>query len=184
MMRLRFVFLLLLTLFAASTGHAVTVCSVSCDNHVDNSGVIQNGSPTAIVLIGSPGRIDIGSTSSYDLTLFADGDLYLDYSAYDSADQALTLIAPKIELYNRDAVIDLPDSYFSTESTLLGQRFVSGTWLISDSQSYSSASFEATGSIYVGNFATAVPLPPAAMLFGSALLMALLGRHRQVHQPS
>ena len=145
----------------------------------------------------SEGSVFIGGSSlpptepsespQYDYSVFIDGDLFLDYSVFSSGEDLnitgdILISGETVTIYSPDDIPLLPP--FSTTVLQVFGDDVNGigSYLLFSESPVLSGLFEATGSVYIGDYsviepAAAVPLP-ASIYFLLPGLVAVIGKRK------
>ncbi len=139
--------------------------------------------------------IDSGSTAgdgAGTVTVFIDGSLYLDYSVFTrtthfTVSGSTSLTAQSIDFYLYDQTPGIDDMTGLTVLASVPNGFdQSGRFLFFSPEPIVDSVFEATGSIYIGNYAALapVPLPASFALFFPALALLFAKGASSRRQPS
>ena len=156
---------------------------------VDTRVTLVSGHDSIVLLASGIVETDIGNidishettniTLSTDYNIYTDGDLFLDYSVF-SLNQKLfigeniSITAPNVTIFSFDDTQTLPDLLDTTiYSNLHNNLNTFGDILVFSNTPVLSGTFEATGHLYIGNYAALqpIPLPTSIALLISGLAM-------------
>ena len=131
---------------------------------------------------------------SYEYSVFIDGDLFLDYSVFSSTEDFkitgdISIFGNTVTIYSVDGTPAVP----SLETTTLLQNFGNelngtGNFLLFSDAPVLSGNFEATGSVYIGDYSgiastAPVPLPGSIyLLFSGLAIVAGKQKHSKHRQ--
>lgn len=168
--------MLMLSIFSFGSGYAATVTIGS------ESPVTSVPETSITVLTGGVRDISQGTTElqvTGEYNIFVDGDFFLDYSVLSVNEDLfigsnISITGETVTIFSFSDIPTMPNLFntkiFAKPGTNMSEL---GNVLLFSETPILSGAFEATGSLYIGNYSSLqpVPLPASALLLLSGLAM-------------